>query len=286
LDHLDSINSELPELGHVLGFHTTNFFEDQLHADALGLRQHACGSCLRDLCDAGHFGPLPAGPGKWQEKLDAQLQRATLEFHRWLADSRLSSTQAAFRTLGLTLKRQDDSACLKAKGKNCITVSQWLLSKTRQISAANPTDLHDKMRVALFLGLDGIWDVPHRIRPRFELTVAEADELESHRLCARSAMYSLHRDAQMRGAPAYNLTPKYHQTDELCRRSSRTRVAAHLFWCFRAEDHMGKLAQIMYRTHGATSKRRVLELWLIDFWIWLEGSDAGDFASASVVDPV
>ena len=49
---------------------------------------------------------------------------------------------------------------------------------------------------------------------------------------------------------------------------------------------MGKLAKIMYRTHGATSKRRVLELWLIDFWIWLEGSDAEDFASASAVDPV
>ena len=269
LTHLEDNDLELPKLAEIPGFHTHNMYEDQLHMDALGLRQHSCGSVLRDLCYESEFGASMHGPGTWQDKLNACLHGATREFTEWQSVNGVHCTQSAFKTLGLSLHRQDDFPILKAKGKNCISVSQWLLQKCESVYRADPTNWVKQQRFTLLWGLCGLWEVPHRIRPRFELTDAEADELEKHRLCALLAYYNLHRESAMSPRPGYNITPKFNSVDVMCRRASRTKVSQHLFWTFRTEHHMGFLAKTMFKTHGASSKRRVVERWLVAFWTWL-----------------
>ena len=266
--YLDDNGIALPKLAEIPGFHVQSFYEDQLHVDALGLRQHACGSALRDLAYESAFGSSMDGAGTWQDKLDLCLHGATREFRAWQASERVSCTQPAFKSLALSLKRQDDFPVLKSKGRNCLYVSEWLLHKCDALYRANPT-WRAQQRFAFFWGLHGIWDVAHRVRPRFELTDSEAAELEQKRLCGLMAFYSLNLDSSTTTRPGYNIIPKFIFVDMMARRAVRTKVSHHLFWTFRTEHHMGHIAKIMNKTHGASSKKRVIERWLVSFWLWL-----------------
>ena len=148
-------------------------------------------------------------------------------------------------------------------------MSEWLLHKCDALYRANPT-WRAQQRFALFWGLHGIWDVAHRVRPRFELTDSEAAELEQKRLCGLMAFYSLNLDSSTTTTrPGYNIIPKFNFVDMMARRAVRMKVSHHLFWTFRTEHHMGHIAKIMNKTHGASSKKRVIERWLVSFWLWL-----------------
>ena len=243
-----------------------------MHADALGVRQHACGSALRDLCEEGRFGEYPTGPGSgtWNDKLDGCLRTAYLEFEAWLGVHKLTCSQPQFTSLTLTLHSSVGSACLKAKGRNCVTVSQWLLSVLEPIAIANPGDRLAQHRLGLFHGLVGLWTVPHEMRPRFILTDDEKRNLELYRCCVLASYYFLHCQKARSGKVGYSLVPKLHQVDHMVRRSLRCSISYHIFWCFRAEDFMGSIAKLAGQTHGATTIRRVVERWLVQFSTWLQ----------------
>ena len=58
VDHVVSSGLDFNPLCGLRGFHTHNFFEDQLHCDLLGGRQRMNGSILRDFVQAGEFGSV------------------------------------------------------------------------------------------------------------------------------------------------------------------------------------------------------------------------------------
>ena len=268
------------------GFHTFNFFEDQLHCDALGGRQHANGTILRDLSIEGHFGPHYAGPGNWNTKLDTCLGHAFKEFQVFLKRNRLVCSQPLFKTLALSMHHPDDYPCLKSKGRNSCFVTEWLLEKTKAISEADPTNTIAQQRFALMWGLHGLFDLPNRIKPRWELTALETSELEAYRLTALLSYSTLSRArAEAPGVErGFNMIPKLHATDHMCRRSIKTSISAALFWCFKTEHVMGELAKACGRTHASTTMIRVLQRWLVDFYLWLEESAIG-FSSKIILAP-
>jgi hypothetical protein len=75
--HMDDNGIAVPKLAEIPGFHAASCFAGQLHVDALGLSQHACGSALRDLAYESAFGSSMIGAGTWQHKLDLCLHGAT-----------------------------------------------------------------------------------------------------------------------------------------------------------------------------------------------------------------
>jgi hypothetical protein len=147
-------------------------------------------------------------------------------------------------------------------------VSEWLLHKCEALCRADPSR-RAQQRFALVWGLHCIWDVAHRVRPRFELTDPEASELEERRLCGLIALFSLHVDSTTIARLGCNIIPEFNFVDMMARRAVRTKLSHHLFWTFRTEHQMGQIAKIMNKTHGSSSKKRVIERWLVDFWLWL-----------------
>jgi hypothetical protein len=114
------------------GWHCGNNFEDLLHDDLLGPRQHLCGGVLKQLCDESHFGAF-AEVTEWMRRLDAQLSVAFTEFCSWCTLKRIGQSQSRFTHLSLSLKSKSSWPILKAKAKNCQVVSEWLLSVCAQV---------------------------------------------------------------------------------------------------------------------------------------------------------
>ncbi len=264
---------DLHQLGRIPGWHTHSFMEDQLHCDALGPRQHLCGTMLRDLSYEGAFGAFDTrrGGGSWHEKLDKCLLQASVEFQADLAQEGKTCSQQTFTTLKLSMHRQDDFPVLKAKGHNCITISKWLMKKVKGLPM-NEVNCH---RFACLRGFVGLWDVVHDMRPRFELTEVEKDVLCKFRESALGSYLWLHERSVLAHRRGFNMIPKLHQMDHMVRRSVVTGVAFHTWWCFKAEDLMGRLAKISANTHGATTMKRVIQRWLVQWWLWIKEVKTG-----------
>ena len=269
-DYLDTLirrdptGSQWNPLVFVRGFHTHSFFEDQLHADCLGIRQHANGSCLLTLCEEGVWGDLSAPTGSWDDKLDFVLQKAYDEFNAWCAGAKLEQSQPKFRALTLSLHKKSDFPILKSKGKNSVVLTRWLMQETQRSVDAGAPDA--SLRFSMLWGLNELFLIPEAMRPRFIFTDEELLRIESARKALLMGFHELHKRAALRGQNLFNVTPKFHAVDHMVRRGLRTRVSWHLFWCFASEDAIGSVAKVCAKTHGATTSHRVLQRWLVFFW--------------------
>lgn len=273
LDHLIANRIEVPHLCKIPGWHTHSLMEDQLHGDALGVRQHGNASTLVRFCHQGKFGPYPThrGSGTWQAKLDRCLHTASLEFQAFLRAERLTSSQPDFTHLSLSMHAPDDYPILKSKGKNNIVVTKFLLSVMRR--SMDHSSEHDRQIFSLLWGLDGLWQLPQDIKPRWELSEFELERLEIYRQSALMSYYWLSVTSATEGKRLFNITPKYHQCDHMVRRTIRTTISYILWYCFRQEDHIGKVAKSCASTHGLTTMKRVVERWTIPFWVWLKSDE-------------
>ena len=280
-EYFDSLPSDAHR--HVFtklpGWHTFSFMEDQLHADCLGPRQHLSGSLLRDLSLEGTFGAVPSS-GSWQSRLDVCLLEASVQFQAFIRRNKLQCSQPTFTVLKLSMHRQDDFPCLKCKGKNSVLVSRWLLQVVRN----QPDSVLKSHRWTCLTGFMGLWDVVHDMRPRWILTEEERTLLCRFRECALMSYMWLHEHSVTHGLGkrGYNPTPKLHQIDHMVRRAIATRVSYHLWWCFKAEDLMGRLAKIALVTHGATCQKRVIQRWLVQWWLWLTDTTPTDEMAAAM----
>ncbi len=247
----------------IRGFHTHGMWEDQVHADMLGVRQHLNGSIIRDLAVEGTWGSMPPR-GNWNDKLDTCLIPAYAEFCKWQKLNNQQCTQPMFSSLKLSLHVATDPATLKAKAKNNTVVSRWLLDVvTKQVDPSNELSMQ---RYCCLWGFVTLFDIPEQIRPRFVFTESEVVELEKARSAALLGFYWLHKKSIECGRYGYNITPKFHQVDEMIRRGLRTRISWHLWWTFCSESAMGNWAKLCGKSHGATIMRRPVERWVMGFW--------------------
>ncbi len=158
LAEVDKKDSSFP-LTELLGYHNQSFFEDTMHDDLLGLRGHMNGGALKELCDAGVFGPF-SDIGAWDERLDAQLQAAFVHFNDWAADRFIQHSQPMFTHLQLSMKVKTREPVLKSKAKNSQVVSQWLAD----VAAAHQDDLYGKIRAMTLRAFDDFFHLVHATR--------------------------------------------------------------------------------------------------------------------------
>ena len=265
-------HADFNELCRIPGWHLHAFWEDVLHVDCLGLRQHACGNALLRLARAEVWGAMPMR-GAWQDKLDVVLCRAFREFQEFLSANGLSSTQPRFRTLNLSMHRLADYPVLKAKGKNCVTVSKWLCEKALEHSLVSPDQENELLYTVLF-GFVEFWKLIHDIRPRFVLTDDERDRLETYK---RATLYSyalLSKRATARGEALFNIVPKSHAFDEMLSCAIRSGIAPSLVWTFGSEDAMSLFAKLSGKCHGSTVQSAAIDKWLVAFWSHHFGEDS------------
>ena len=132
------------------------------------------------------------------------------------------------------------------------------------------------LRSCLSWALAGLWNIQRNMSLGWELTSDEKASLELCRSCAHRCFYQLHCEAAVIAHPGFNLIPKYHLVDHMVRRSCRTSISSHIFWCFRCEDFMGRMAKLCGKVHGAVVHKRAIERWIVQFWLWLKESDPSD----------
>lgn len=267
LRHLEWANTNIPPIvAAKIGWHTSSNFEDFLHADPLGIRLHANASCLVELCREGVFRPYPVGrgAGNWDDRLNRCLSAAYQDFQRYLCTNSIVCNHPLFTCLSLTMHDLHDFPVLKAKGRNAIHVSLWLFSVLQR--TLDRSNNHACTRFGLFLGLKGMWELPHDIRPRWEFTSAEVNQLEFLRITTLMCYYQLSAEASDANLRIWNMIPKFHQVDHMTRRSTRTYISWVLWWTWASEDVIGQLAKLAGRTHGSSTFRRGVERWLVVFW--------------------
>ena len=250
-------------LTSLCGFHTHGFFEDQLHCDCLGIRQHCNGSSLVSLCFEGTWGDMSAS-GTWSDKLDSVLATAHVAFSVWCTRNQITTSHPVFNCLNLHMHKASDYAQLKSKGHNSAMITKWLLTVCED--AVDVSKPESGLRFSLMWGLNALWDIPHDCRPRFVYSDAEAVQLETARKVALMSLYGLHKFYAMKGEHLFNIVPKFHQVDHMCRRQIRSKLACSLWWCFASESAIGSVARTAGKTHGASTNRRAVQRWITFFW--------------------
>ena len=169
----------MPPLAMIPGWHTYNIFEDALHDDHIGLRLDASGSILKELCAEGFWGDPPSS-GTWQHKLDVPLGRAHRSFKSWCKIKKTQVSQPLFSRLQLSMTVRTDFPVLKAKARNSVYVSEWLLQCCTE-SRSHSDSEHKRQRQLLMHGFMTFYNVIHDARPRIVLSAAEIQSLKEAR---------------------------------------------------------------------------------------------------------
>ena len=254
----------LSALSTIPGWHTHSLFEDLLHDDHLGLRLDGSGSVLKELCEEHFFGAAPAA-GSWVRKLDVPLSTAWRQFKRWCRDRKISCSQPRFSRLNLSMQKMTDYPVLKAKGRNSVYLSEWLLECCTQSTAFVDSE-HKRRRQTMMQGFVTLYNVPHDARPRVKLTEGEVSRLADARQQLLFCYHYLAHTCNAAGQRHYNIRPKYHRIDECVRRSCRTHVNPALFWTYGSESFMGVIARLSRQVHGGNTVRGTVERWGLYWW--------------------
>ena len=242
------------------GWHNESQFEDLMHDDLLGLRLHANGAVLEELCRNGHWGSF-SDVGIWTERLDAQLKVAYLDFSDFVSALGVSHSQPLFTHLQLTLKTLSSKACLKAKAKNSQLVGVWLCS----VCDTQLSTLHDEVRAAMMQGFNETWNIVHATRwPNWILSDSQVSQLNEARGKLLLGYHWLAKESvRLNRWNAFSLIPKFHKLDHCFNRSMRTKVSPSIYWTFVLEHQMGISARLVSKLHPHSSYRRGVERYLL-----------------------
>jgi len=242
------------------GWHINNIFEDVLHDDLLGVRLHACGGALFELAAQGHW--RTEHHAGWQGRLDAAMDMAWSDFVSWLRARGLSCSTSKFSHRVLSMHRQMDWPCLKAKAANCALVCDWLADVAIAAAESEPS-IANRSRCVMLWGFKELWRLFH-VFPT--LSAGEAQALEKARTCALLGYHACSRAAQDRNEFVYPIQPKFHKLDHLCRRAVRTKVSPSTTWTFSDEDSMTWMSRLCSALHGSTLARTPCDRWLLSFF--------------------
>ena len=247
----------------VAGWNIHNMFEDLVHDDLLGLRQHAVASVLvtmaRDGCFFAHR-DLPARA--WRVHLEAGLCKAWVEFQSWMQRHGVYCHMSKFSLAVVSVNRLDDFPCLKCKAAECATVSLWLAERA-ELELAKCDTTHMQLMAAMLRGFCNVWELCREARffsaeQVGRLEKARCDMLLGYHACsvlaARNNMY------------AFNMVPKFHKLDHLCRRAIRTRVSPSLTWTFSDEDNMKWMASLTCKMRAIEILQTGTRKWLVSFF--------------------
>ena len=245
-----------------LGWHNTSDFEDFLHDDLLGLRQHMNGGVLHELCREQAFGAFDECT-TWRERLDSQLREAFRFFSTWTSFNGLSHSQPPFNSWNLSMKKMTSEPVLKSKAKNGQVVSAWLT-----VEAAWYVDTtYNRVRASVMKAFDEVYSIVVATKyPNWRLSESQASDLEQCRMRMLLGYHFLAKKHAENASAHFSLVPKFHKVDHLLRRAIRTRVSPSLWWTFSLESHMGIMARMVHKLHASSSSRRGIERWLLYFF--------------------
>ena len=237
-------------------------YEDAMHDDLLGMRLDLVGSTMFELCSENVWGHPPL-TGKWQDKMDCQLDQATKDFQSWCSSTGQQCSQPAFRVLNLSMHVKDDWPILRAKAHNCSVVSTWV----SEICARNVYDESSEMRALCNAAAADLWKLTEATKfPNWVLTEAQTTQMRQLRakvllsyewLAAYNCEQSRYR---------FKMRPKFHHWDHGMRRCVRTSISMSVLYCFSPEDMMGLVARMCAKCHGSSIIRRGVARWLLTFF--------------------
>ena len=174
----------LSPLSTIPGAHIDNEMDDLVHDDFLGLRLPLSGSVMCDLADEGEWGPYPPR-GSWQQKLDAVMNVAYSDFVCFCQEQGLEQSQPRFKTLNLSMKTTFSKPSLKAKAKNPVVVSIWLLSNVQKYDSTE----YFRMRTLTVWGFVNLWLLIGKISGPLDMDEGQKEEMGKTRMAMLSGYH-------------------------------------------------------------------------------------------------
>jgi len=221
---------------------------DWMHTSALGIEPRANGAALMEMATEGRWGRFR---GEFKVRYGIALKRAWNEFKDYCKAHGLEQKQPQFTTVTLGMADGAQSLPeLKAKARNCMRVTQWLASLTRN----DRSDTHSRNRSRVLWALASLNDT--FLEAGLWLSDAEAATVERSGRILLGAWARLRADAE--GTKYWGTIPKHHAAMHVLADVDASRRNPASYWCFSGEHIMGVSRRSLARQYQNGLDNRIL----------------------------
>ena len=143
------------------------------------------------------------------------------------------------------------SPCLKAKARATCYVIEWLAS----VSALHTSSELKRQRACLLWACDTLFRVFRD--GNFKLSAGEVTLISHCRDVYCDAAHFLASSALAARNLKWHVLPKSHSLMEICLFVEQTHCNPAVFWCWKEEDHVGKMCRVAKKVHKQTMNQSV-----------------------------
>ena len=251
------------------GFHHDSLLCDIMHLIMLGCLQWLCGGVLWEL--ATTYCLWPGASTKWQTRMKIRLEAAYKDFKDWMKDEHMTSSQGVFTIGRLSMKALHNTPMLKAKAGNTLKISYWLCYRVTRLADQRPNDHYLQVMALAMWGFCEMISVLHR-SPMI-LSDGNIDDLMLTREAALFGNSELCSIAIANNRNIFQMKPKVHMVDHLCREAASSRLNPAFYWTFADKDSMGRIKPLARMCHRLTLPQRVVERYKIRMFAMARSRD-------------